>query len=132
MQIKKHVSKKVFALLLAMALLCLTIQLPVVYMDEGEGGEFTAYEAEAEGNVRVGNASVNECEACSGGFKVGNLYQGSSLQISGVTAAEDGVYKMRIHYTSGDPRTVYIAANGGSACERPIHRSTQFVNSGAG
>ena len=77
------------------------------------GSAFASYEAEDANNVLGGNASVSACAACSGGAKVGNLYMGSSLKFVNVHAGEDGVYKLRIHYTSGDPRAVYLSVNGG-------------------
>lgn len=73
------------------------------------------YEAEASVNVLSGNASVAECTVCSGGKKVGGLYQGSSLQFNGITVSEAGSYKVSVSYISGDPRSVNIRVNGGSA-----------------
>ncbi|MBB6730145.1 CBM35 domain-containing protein [Cohnella zeiphila] len=72
-----------------------------------------AYEAEAAGNTLTGNASVADCAACSGGKKVGGLYQGASLQFNGVTVAEAGAYKVTVSYVSGDPRSANVSVNGG-------------------
>jgi hypothetical protein len=77
--------------------------------------EGQTYEAEATVNIVGGNAAVAECTGCSGGKKVGGLYQGSSLQFNGVTVNEAGSYKMSVSYISGDPRSVNIRVNGGSA-----------------
>ncbi|MCY9667186.1 DUF5010 C-terminal domain-containing protein [Paenibacillus alginolyticus] len=77
--------------------------------------ESQTYEAEASVNVLSGNASVTDCTVCSGGKKVGGLYQGSSLQFNGVTVNEAGSYKVSVSYISGDPRSVNIRVNGGSA-----------------
>ncbi|WP_261301480.1 OmpL47-type beta-barrel domain-containing protein [Paenibacillus andongensis] len=77
--------------------------------------ESQTYEAEASVNVLSGNASVAECTVCSGGKKVGGLYQGSSLQFNGITVNEAGSYKVSVSYISGDPRSVNIRVNGGTA-----------------
>jgi hypothetical protein len=77
--------------------------------------ESQTYEAEASVNVLSGNASASECTICSGGKKVGGLYQGSSLQFNGITVSEAGSYKVSVSYISGDPRSVNIRVNGGSA-----------------
>ncbi|OAS16068.1 OmpL47-type beta-barrel domain-containing protein [Paenibacillus oryzisoli] len=77
--------------------------------------EGQSYEAEAQGNVVSGNASIAECTVCSGGKKVGGLYQGSSLQFNDITLNEAGSYKVSVSYISGDPRSVNIRVNGGSA-----------------
>ncbi|MGW3243871.1 fibronectin type III domain-containing protein [Streptomyces sp. NPDC001070] len=74
-----------------------------------------AYEAEASGNTRTGNASVNDCSACSGGKKVGNLGGNASVAINKVTAPRDGTYLMKLDYTDGSSgRTVIVTANGTS------------------
>ncbi|TYP79180.1 S-layer homology domain-containing protein [Paenibacillus methanolicus] len=74
-----------------------------------------AYEAETAGNTMTGNASVSDCEGCSGGKKVGGLYQGSSLRMTGIAVAEAGSYYAVIDYISGDPRSADISVNGGAA-----------------
>ena len=73
------------------------------------------YEAEAPGNVLTGNAEVADCGGCSGGRKVGNLYQGASLQFNHVAAPAAGDYKLTVDYISGDPRSADISVNGGAA-----------------
>jgi hypothetical protein len=75
-----------------------------------------AYEAEASGNTLTGNASVNDCSACSGGKKVGNLgANNGSVAINKVTAPKDGTYLMQLDYTDGSSgRTVIVTANGTS------------------
>lgn len=75
----------------------------------------TVYEAEAEGSVMTGNASVSDCPPCSGGLKVGGLYQGSSLEMTGIEVAAAGSYYAIIDYISGDPRSAEISVNGGAA-----------------
>ncbi|MFD0696618.1 OmpL47-type beta-barrel domain-containing protein [Paenibacillus sp. GCM10027628] len=85
------------------------IGVPSAYADS------QTYEAEAAVNTLSGNASVVDCSACSGGKKVGGLYQGSTLQFNEITLSEAGSYKVTVSYISGDPRSVNISANGGSA-----------------
>ncbi|MFJ5216729.1 fibronectin type III domain-containing protein [Streptomyces sp. NPDC088354] len=80
-----------------------------------------AYEAEASGNTLTGNASVNDCSACSGGKKVGNLGGGNgSVAINNVAAPEDGTYLMKLDYTDGSSgRTVVVTVNG-TAFQLPL------------
>lgn len=75
-----------------------------------------AYEAEASGNTLTGNASVNDCSACSGGKKVGNLGgNNGSVAINDVAAPKDGTYLMKLDYTDGSSgRTVVVTVNGTS------------------
>ncbi|WP_219835403.1 S-layer homology domain-containing protein [Paenibacillus sp. R14(2021)] len=74
-----------------------------------------SYEAENAVNVLTGNASVSNCNACSGGQKVGGLYGGSSLQFTHIAAPRTGDYKVTLSFISGDPRGVYVSVNGGEA-----------------
>ncbi|WP_438347685.1 carbohydrate-binding protein [Paenibacillus sp. FA6] len=71
-----------------------------------------AYEAEALINKLSGNAGISECDSCSGGQKVGNVYGGSTLQFNGITADREGVYNLKISYISGDSRSATISVNG--------------------
>ncbi|MCC3377223.1 S-layer homology domain-containing protein [Cohnella sp. REN36] len=80
-----------------------------------EGSAGVTYEAEAEGNVLGGKAEISDCAPCSGGRKVGNLYQGSSLLFTNVTAAADGDDLVTVSFLSGDPRSLYVSVNGGEA-----------------
>jgi len=70
------------------------------------------YEAEAAINKTSGNATISQCEGCSGGQKVGNLYGGSTLQYNGITTDREGVYDLKISYISGDSRAATISVNG--------------------
>ncbi|WP_274652013.1 carbohydrate-binding protein [Paenibacillus humicola] len=72
-------------------------------------------EAEAPGNLLTGNAAIADCSVCSGGKKVGGLYQGASLQFNNVQASDSGTYRMTVYYISGDPRSADISVNGGEA-----------------
>lgn len=78
----------------------------------------TAYEAESPANTLSGNASVSDCDECSGGKKVGNLYEGGSVRFGHVEAARAGTYYINVAYTSGDERSVEISANGKPATKR--------------
>ncbi|MFJ1896181.1 MULTISPECIES: alpha-galactosidase D [unclassified Streptomyces] len=78
----------------------------------------TAYEAESPANTLSGNASVSDCDECSGGKKVGNLYEGGSVRFGHVEAARAGTYYINVAYTSGDERSVGISANGKPATKR--------------
>ncbi|MBY8878999.1 fibronectin type III domain-containing protein [Actinacidiphila acidipaludis] len=80
----------------------------------------TAYEAEAPGNTLAGSASVNDCSACSGGKKVGNLGGSSSVTVNGVSAPKDGTYLMKLDYVDGSSgRTVVVTVNG-TAIQVPL------------
>lgn len=72
------------------------------------------YEGEASGNILTGRARIVPCANCSGGWKVGDLYQGSSLQFCGIRVPKPGYYEVHIDYISGDPRSAYIKVNNGS------------------
>lgn len=71
------------------------------------------FEAEAAANTYSGKAGPVPCDTCSGGAKVGNLYQGSAMQFNGVNVTEAGVYKLSLSYISGDPRSFMVSVNGG-------------------
>ncbi|MFC5451635.1 OmpL47-type beta-barrel domain-containing protein [Paenibacillus aestuarii] len=100
-----------FLLRLMIFIFVLALGLPVGNrIDADTAG---VYEAEAVGNTLSGNAVVSGCGACSGGQKVGGLYQGASLQFNHVTVQTSGIYKVTVYYTSGDPRSANISVNGG-------------------
>jgi Alpha galactosidase A/Alpha galactosidase C-terminal beta sandwich domain/Carbohydrate binding module (family 6) len=81
----------------------------------GDIPKVVSYEAEAGTNTLVRGASVNGCGNCSGGAKVGNLYNGGALRINGVTVPKTGTYQVNIRYTTNDPRSVTVSANGQNA-----------------
>ncbi|MFE3252274.1 alpha-galactosidase D [Streptomyces sp. NPDC059209] len=72
----------------------------------------TAYEAESPDNVLSGAASVAGCDECSGTRKVGNLYVGGKVQFTNVVVEKPGRYLVEVAYTSGDPRSIGVSANG--------------------
>ncbi|SFT13076.1 carbohydrate-binding protein [Paenibacillus sp. BC26] len=82
------------------------------------------YEAEASGNTLTGNAAVSGCGACSGGQKVGNLYQGASLQFNAINVPSAGSYNLTVYYISGDPRAADVSTNGGPA-QNVLFQSTK-------
>lgn len=66
----------------------------------------------------MNGASVSDCAACSGGRKVGNLYNGGAIQFRGVTVPRAGTYQVNIRYVSGDARSATVSAN--SASPMPV------------
>ncbi|MFF0227382.1 alpha-galactosidase D [Streptomyces sp. NPDC004629] len=76
---------------------------------------WTGIEAEAPANTLAGNASVVDCPACSGGRKVGNLYQGGKLTFGNIVVPKAGTYQVKVSYISGDARSVNVSANGAGA-----------------
>ncbi|MFI1853218.1 alpha-galactosidase D [Streptomyces sp. NPDC020480] len=78
----------------------------------GQAVTWSGVEAEDPANTHAGNASVADCSACSGGKKVGNLYQGGRLTFNDVVVAKDGTYQIKVSYISGDARSALVSANG--------------------
>jgi hypothetical protein len=72
----------------------------------------TTYEAEAPGNTLTSPAGVAGCDACSGAQKVGNLYGGGALTVNDVQVPTAGIYQVNVTYTTGDPRSTDVSANG--------------------
>jgi hypothetical protein len=77
--------------------------------------KMAGYEAEASTNTLVGGAAVAGCANCSGGAKVGNLYNGGALRINGITVPKAGTYQVNIRYVTGDTRSATVSANGQNA-----------------
>jgi hypothetical protein len=77
--------------------------------------KMAGYEAEASTNTLVGGAAVAGCANCSGGAKVGNLYNGGALRINGITVPKAGTYQVNIRYVTGDARSATVSANGQNA-----------------
>jgi hypothetical protein len=82
---------------------------------KGGALKMASYEAEASTNTVVGGAGVTSCANCSGGAKVGNLYNGGALRINGVNVPKTGTYQVNIRYTTGDARSATVSANGQNA-----------------
>ncbi|MFJ6567935.1 alpha-galactosidase D [Streptomyces sp. NPDC091292] len=82
---------------------------------KGPAVQLTGYEAEAPANTLSGNASLANCDACSGARKVGNLYLGGKLQFNEVVVNKAGRYVVQVAYVSGDARPVAVSANGNGA-----------------
>jgi alpha galactosidase A-like protein/alpha galactosidase C-like protein/alpha-galactosidase-like CBM13-containing protein len=78
----------------------------------GPAQPMTAYEAESPANTLSGNASVGGCDECSGAKKVGGLYLGGALRFNDIVVDIAGTYLLNVAYTSGDPRSVKVSANG--------------------
>jgi hypothetical protein len=88
------------------------------------GTATTVYEAESAQNAAVLGAAPADCAQCSGGKKVGNLYNGGALQFRNIRVPRTGTYQVNIRYVSGDPRSATVSANG----QTPSNVS--FVSSG--
>ncbi|WP_339797808.1 S-layer homology domain-containing protein [Paenibacillus sp. FSL R5-0744] len=73
-----------------------------------------SYEAESPVNDLTGEARVGDSPNASGGQKVGYLNGGSSLTFNKVIAPMTGDYRITVAYFSGDPRSLYVSANGGA------------------
>jgi hypothetical protein len=89
------------------------------------GTGVTAYEAESPANAVINGAGPADCANCSGGKKIGNLYNGGAVQFKNVKVSRSGTYQVNIRYVSGDPRSATVSANGQS----PV--TLGFVSSGA-
>lgn len=71
------------------------------------------FEAESAQNTLGGGASVSSCGGCSGGSKVGNLFNGSAVQFNEVSVPAAGPYTLTLYYATGDERTGFVSVNGG-------------------
>lgn len=86
---------------------------PLALTTPAAAGRVT-YEAEAPQNRLTGNATINGCAKCSGGYKVGNLGGGgSSLIFTSITAPRAGTYLMTMSYIDGDSSRQAIATVNG-------------------
>lgn len=77
--------------------------------------DYTYYEAEEEGNVIGGKATVITNQFVSGMKRVTGLGNGkeNALTIKNINASEDGVYEMRLYYSTGVERRIcYQVGNG--------------------
>jgi alpha galactosidase A-like protein/alpha galactosidase C-like protein/carbohydrate binding protein with CBM35 domain len=72
----------------------------------------TTYEAESAANTLAEGAAVADCASCSGGRKVGSLYNGGALRINKVTVPRTGTYRVNFRYLTGDARSATVSANG--------------------
>jgi hypothetical protein len=77
--------------------------------------KFASVQAEASGNTLVSGASVGGCGSCSGGTKVGNLYNGGAMRFNNIVVDKTGIYQVNIRYCTGDPRSATVSANGENA-----------------
>jgi hypothetical protein len=66
---------------------------------------------EAESGQISGRAGVRDCAACSGAKKVGDLYQGGSVEFRDVRVQKAGTYRLSASYISGDPRWFGVTVN---------------------
>lgn len=68
---------------------------------------------EAESGVISNGADIQGCGSCSGGSQVGNL--GNGAVVIPVNVAAAGTYNLTVTYSTGDPRTINVTPNGGTA-----------------
>ncbi|RAP77257.1 carbohydrate-binding protein [Paenibacillus montanisoli] len=113
-------SMKALSLMAAILLTGLTTTMVnAVGGEQPAPGEIVAsIEAEASANTFTGNAGVRDCNpviGCSGGKKAGDLWGGSSMQFNNVELPAEGVYTLKMHYISGDPRPITVTVNNGEA-----------------
>ena len=88
-----------------------TMDLSTAYED------YTFYEAEDSANKLDGNASVVTNQFVSGMKRVSGLggSKSSMLTFTKVEVPEDGVYEMRLYYSTGVERRICFSVNGGDA-----------------
>ncbi|WP_161554582.1 T9SS type A sorting domain-containing protein [Sinomicrobium soli] len=80
--------------------------------------EYAAAVYEAEDGALFDGATIQDCDSCSGGKQVGDLGGNNQSYFTyDVEVAEDGVYMLRLAFSSGDPRSIFISANGDSPKE---------------
>ncbi|MFC5193156.1 Ig-like domain-containing protein [Algoriphagus aquatilis] len=78
---------------------------------------------EAESGTMANGAAVSSCSTCSGGSKVGNLYNTASLTLR-VNACSSGLYNMIVYYASGDnTRSLSVSTNGGTPDTKNVPNS---------
>jgi len=79
---------------------------------KGDRVKVATYEAESAANTVAEGAAIADCANCSGGRKVGGLYNGGALRINKVIVPRTGIYPVVIRYVTGDPRSATVSANG--------------------
>lgn len=71
---------------------------------------------EAEDAVLFNSAAIRDCASCSGGKFVGDMGGPSNGYFtSTANVNETGTYKLTFSFSSGDPRSIFISVNEGSA-----------------
>lgn len=70
---------------------------------------------EAESGTLFNGASLQSCTTCSGGQYVGNMgFPSNGYFTVQASVAQAGIYNLTFTFSSGDPRTIFINANGGT------------------
>lgn len=79
--------------------------------------DYTFYEAEDSANTLGGNTSLIVNQFVSGMKRVGGIggLKSNTLTINNIEAAEDGVYEMRLYYSTGVERRICYSINGEEA-----------------
>ncbi len=74
-----------------------------------------SYEAESPANTLAGGAQPASCPFCSGGWKVGWVGYGGTLQWNGVQSTATGQVNLTIWYVNGDAtRWALVSIDGGN------------------
>jgi len=78
---------------------------------------------EAESGTLANGASISGCSTCSGGSKVGNLYNTASVTLR-INACSAGLFNMVVTYCSGDnTRSLSVSTNNGPAVTKNVPNS---------
>lgn len=74
---------------------------------------------EAENAILVGSAVIGDCANCSTGKKVGGLGYTGEIVFT-VSVPRTDIFKVRIYYLAGDPRSLSCSINGGAGYDLNI------------
>src|SRR5690606_33355439 len=67
---------------------------------------------QAEDGELFNGATIQNCEDCSNGQQVGDLGGDSQSYFTyDLNLAQGGTYELKLYFSSGDPRSIFIAAN---------------------
>lgn len=97
---------------------------------ENKGNITSLQTIETETGKTYRGANVQDCETCSNSKHVGNIggpSTESGYLVSTVTVEKGGLYKMNLSYISGDPRAIFISANGQTPIESTVNSGSWTV-----
>jgi alpha-galactosidase len=88
-----------------------------------------SFAAEAT-TIVTGAASLGDCSACPGGKKVSYVGTGwgnsGTVTFGGITAPQDGTYRINIAYLSAESRQATVEVNGGAAQTASFYRAKDW------
>lgn len=88
---------------------------------------FTNYEAESSVNTLIGQARVSYNSNSSNGAKVGYLgNKAGSLVFNNIEVEEDGLYTMKVYYSTESTRDFYISVNNETGVKMQVLPSGSF------